>query len=239
MGENLISSNDDYFLEFVPSTQVKIEEGVTNEVIIEKEIPTNEVEVTKNQCNEPLQTTPQTKSRVRWSIANMMVLIEAKRIERETQSSGSATRKALSSTEKWKIIQEYYSSHGVPRTTNQCRDHWEHIQPNYKRIRDYEHNIPFGHDSYSNMTSRERIGKILPTKFVAELYDAMEGTFCRDQSINLGNITIDSSNTSFAFHDNNLPNEDDPLDELETQNMGSYEQSKNGSEKDKQCTGKK
>ncbi|GLJ36896.1 hypothetical protein SUGI_0745840 [Cryptomeria japonica] len=73
------------------------------------------------------------------------------------------------------------------------------------------------------MTSRERIEKKLPTKFVAELYDAVEGTFGRDQSINPGNITIDSSNTSFTFDENNLPNEDDPLDEPETLNMGSYE----------------
>ncbi|GLJ30672.1 hypothetical protein SUGI_0607370 [Cryptomeria japonica] len=85
-----------------------------------------------------------------------------------------------------------------------------------------------------------QVGKGLKKNSYKDFYDAMEGTFGRDRSINLGNITIDSSNTSFAFDENSLPNEDiNPLDELETHNMGSYEQSKNDNEKDKQCTGKK
>ncbi|GLJ17703.1 hypothetical protein SUGI_0308920 [Cryptomeria japonica] len=228
--ENLFSSNDDYYPEFVPSTQVNNEE-----VIAEKVVPTSEVEVTKNQSHVPSQE----KSRVCWSIANTMVLIEAKQTERETQSSGGVMRRALNSTEKWKIIQEYCSAHGVHHTANQCWDRWEHIQPDYKRIRDYEHNIPSGHDSFWNTTSRERIEKKLPTKFIFELYDAMETTFGKDRAINPWNITIDSSDTSLAFDDNNLTNEDEPLNESDTPNMESTDNSKNGSKRDKLRIGKK
>ena len=62
--KNLISSHDDYCLEFIPSTQVNIEEVVIEEVIIEREIPTSEVDVTKIQYHVLSQTTPQTKTRV-------------------------------------------------------------------------------------------------------------------------------------------------------------------------------
>ncbi|GLJ55991.1 hypothetical protein SUGI_1202020 [Cryptomeria japonica] len=125
--ENLFSSNENYYPEFVPSTQVS-----TEEVIAEKVVPTSEVEVTENQSHVPSQG----KSRVLWSFANTMVLIKAKRIERETQSSGGAMRRALNSTEKWKNIQEYCSAHGVHRIATQCRDRWENIQLDYKIIRD-------------------------------------------------------------------------------------------------------
>ena len=67
----------------------------------------------------------------------------------------------------------------------------------------------------------------------------METTFGKDRAINPRNITIDSSDTNYAFTDNTLPNEDEPRNEPRTPNMENTEHSKNGSEKDKQCTGKK
>ncbi|GLJ25545.1 hypothetical protein SUGI_0489220 [Cryptomeria japonica] len=192
MGENLISSNDDYYPEFVLSTQVNNAELVTEEVIIEKEMTTNEVEVTKTQYH----VDPQTKTGVCWSIVDTMVLMEAKRIEKETQSNSGAMRKTLNFTKKSKIIQEYCFSHGVASTKNQCRDRWEHLQPEYKKITNYENNIPLGHDNYWNMTSQERIEKKHLTKFIVGLYDAMENTFGKYHAINPGNVTIDSSDTN-------------------------------------------
>ncbi|GLJ28987.1 hypothetical protein SUGI_0572220 [Cryptomeria japonica] len=83
------------------------------------------------------------------------------------------------------------------------------------------------------MTSRERIEKKIPTKFIFELYDAMETTFGKYRAINPGNITIDSFVTSLAFDDNNLTNEDKPLNESDTPNMESTDNFESGSKRDK------
>ncbi|KAH9314569.1 hypothetical protein KI387_023196 [Taxus chinensis] len=187
-----VYSLDDYnFSEFVQSTQGDNEEVVItsreNSVLKEsyfspkstpqyepasinqEEIGVKQPDVIENQFSDRRQ-----KSRVRWSIADTSILIEAKRIERDTQTNGSAMKKAISSTEKWKIVQNYCSSHGVDRTANQCRDRWEHVLPDFKRIRDYESHIPSGHDSYWNMTTRERIDRKLPANYAKEIFDAME-----------------------------------------------------------------
>lgn len=56
-------------------------------------------------------------------------------------------------------MQDYCSRHGVIQTTNKCQDQWEHILPDYKKVRDYETYIPFGHDSYWKMTNKEELKK--------------------------------------------------------------------------------
>lgn len=45
-------------------------------------------------------------------------------------------KKALTSTEKQKIVCESCFAHGVHRTEKQCQDRWEYLQPDYKQIRD-------------------------------------------------------------------------------------------------------
>ncbi|GLJ31486.1 hypothetical protein SUGI_0631870 [Cryptomeria japonica] len=128
-------------------------------------------------------------------------------------------KKATTSTEKWKIVQEYCSHHGVFRTANQCRDQWEHIFPDFKRIRDYETHIPSGHDSYWNMTSRERVEKRLPPNFPKELMDAMEINFGSDRAIDPGNITIDTSDNNSTSSDRKYySNENVSMDEFDTVN---------------------
>ncbi|GLJ42834.1 hypothetical protein SUGI_0887960 [Cryptomeria japonica] len=60
------------------------------------------------------------------------------------------------------------------------------------------------------MTSRERVEKRLPSNFPKELMDAMETNFGSDRAIDLGNITIDTSN--------NYTSSDVPVDEFDTVN---------------------
>ncbi|GLJ41094.1 hypothetical protein SUGI_0851170 [Cryptomeria japonica] len=80
---------------------------------------------------------PPQKGRTQWSISDTIILIEAKHNEKDTLSNGGPMKKATSSVEKWKIVQEYFSHRRVFRTTNQCRDRWEHVLPDFERIRDY------------------------------------------------------------------------------------------------------
>ncbi|KAH9327964.1 hypothetical protein KI387_000072, partial [Taxus chinensis] len=170
---------------------------------------------------------PPQKGRARWSITDTLVLIAAKHIERETQSNGGAMKKAISSSEKWKIVQKYCVAHGLNRTPNQCRDRWEHIQPDFKKIRDYEANIPSGHDSYWTMTVQERNDKKLPPKYPEEVFHSMEVNFGQDRAINPGNITIDSSDPNHMADEVSTPNENEkyyesqtPKEVAETQSTG-------------------
>ncbi|KAH9289516.1 hypothetical protein KI387_033633 [Taxus chinensis] len=240
LSDNEIQDDDIYFTnssipDFIPSTQehnaevvypptgnifsdgINYPEHSTMDVddsqLPQGDMASKQAEILKHQST----VLPPQKGRTRWSTTDTLVLIEAKRNERDTLFNGGPRSKAISSTEKWKIVQNYCASHGVVRTVNQCRDRWEHLQPDYKRIRDYEKNIPSGHNSYWTMTARERTEKKLPAKFFEELFDAMELNFGHDRGINPGNITIDTSETNHAnYEDSSALNENDPSNESET-----------------------
>eukprot|EP01018_Ginkgo_biloba_P016914 Gb_32376 [translate_table: standard] len=138
------------------------------------------------------------------------------------QSTGGVMKKTLSAMEKWRAVETYCSKNGVIRTPIQCRDRWEHIQPDYKRIRDYENNIPSGHDSYWNMTSGERIAKKLPSNYTKEIFEAMDKSFGYDRAINPGDITIDTSATNYgATEEPFTPVENNPLHESTSPEMPS------------------
>ena len=53
------------------------------------------------------------KGRTRWSISDTIVLIEEKYSEKETLSNSGPMKKARLASEKWKIVEEYCSHHGV------------------------------------------------------------------------------------------------------------------------------
>eukprot|EP01018_Ginkgo_biloba_P041069 Gb_22912 [translate_table: standard] len=111
-------------------------------------------------------------------------------------------RKTKSSSEKWQDISNYCQANALERTATQCEDRWEHIQPDYKNINDYERNIPSGHDSYWQMTSTDRTLKKLPSKYNEDIFQAMENNFGQDRTINPGNLVPSSSATDFgAFED--------------------------------------
>ena len=113
------------------------------------------------------------KGRTLWSVSDTIVLIEAKRNEIEKFYNVWTIEKSTSFIEEWKTAQAYCSRHGVFRTEDECRDRWEHVLEDFKKIRYYEEGIPFGHESYWNMTDKERIEKRLPQNFPNELMDAL------------------------------------------------------------------
>eukprot|EP01018_Ginkgo_biloba_P040996 Gb_13787 [translate_table: standard] len=85
-------------------------------------------------------------NRARWSVAETLILIDAKRREKDLYNTSGVMRKTKSSSEKWQDISIYCQANALERTATQCKDRWEHIQPDYKKINDYERNIPSGHD---------------------------------------------------------------------------------------------
>eukprot|EP01018_Ginkgo_biloba_P007934 Gb_41441 [translate_table: standard] len=141
-------------------------------------------------------------NRARWSVAETLILIDAKRHEKDLYNTSGVMRKTKSSNEKWQDISIYCQANAVERTANQCKDRWEHTQPDYKKINDYERNIPSGHDNYWQMTSVDRTLKKLPSKYNEEIFQAMENNFGQDRTINPRNLVEDSLATDFgAFQD--------------------------------------
>eukprot|EP01018_Ginkgo_biloba_P013434 Gb_40606 [translate_table: standard] len=156
------------------------------------------------------------------------------------QSIGGVMEKTLSAMEKWRDVKKYCSKNGFIRTLIQCRDRWEHIQPDYKRIRDYENNIPSSHYSYWNMTSGERISKKLPSNYIEEIFEAMEKSFGYDRAINPGDITVDTSTTNYgASEEPFTPIENNPLQESTSLEIPSQCPVNSLNKKEKQSTGKK
>eukprot|EP01018_Ginkgo_biloba_P003625 Gb_16326 [translate_table: standard] len=161
-------------------------------------VPQASTNLTKGQGS----SSQQWGNRARWSVAETLILIDAKRREKDLYNTSGVMRKTKSSSEKWQDISNYCQANALEWTATQCKDRWGHIQPDYKKINDYERNIPSGHDSYWQMTSIDRTLKKLPSKYNEDIFQAMENNFGQDRTINPGNLVEDTSTTDFgAFED--------------------------------------
>ena len=78
----------------------------------EERVPCTPFEQPKVQENTPMVSSIE-KGRTQWTISDTIVLIEAKHNEKDTLSNGGPMKKATSANENWKIVEEYYSHHGV------------------------------------------------------------------------------------------------------------------------------
>eukprot|EP01018_Ginkgo_biloba_P038239 Gb_17253 [translate_table: standard] len=175
-------------------------------------------------------------NRARWSVTETLILIDAKRREKDFYNTSGVMRKTKSSSEKWQDISNYCQVNALERTATQCKDRWEHIQPDYENINDYERNIPSGHDSYWQMTSTNRTLKKLPSKYNEDIFQAMENSFGQDRTINPGNLVEDTSTTYFGAFEDQL--------DLASHGIGIPEESNDindniSVEGNKQSTGKK
>ncbi|GLJ24755.1 hypothetical protein SUGI_0473210 [Cryptomeria japonica] len=133
------------------------------------------------------------KGRVRWTISDTLTLINAKQLEKNVHSVDGVVKRTKSALEKWKQISLQCQKSGLRRNGTQCRDRWEHIIPDYKKIRDYERNTPPGHMSFWNMMAKERMDKKLPTNYSKEIYEAIENYFGQNQSGSPADMIIDTS----------------------------------------------
>eukprot|EP01018_Ginkgo_biloba_P015943 Gb_02208 [translate_table: standard] len=201
LNDDIISQQS---LESVPCTLFESEMQSVN--IMHSDFPENQStrvpQASTNLAKGQGSSSQQRVNRARWSIAETLILIDAKHREKDLYNTSGVMRKTKSSSEKWQNISIYCQANALERTATQCKDRCEHIQPDYKKINDYERNIPSGHDSYWQMTYVDRTLKKLPSKYNEDIFEAMENNFGQDRTINPGNLVEDTSTTDFgAFED--------------------------------------
>ncbi|KNA18465.1 hypothetical protein SOVF_070530 [Spinacia oleracea] len=125
-----------------------------------------------------------------WTMEETMILIEAKKKDDERRklhrskqsitsistsisSSSSSSSKPITEL-RWKWVEEYCWGKGCFRSQNQCNDKWDNLMRDYKKVRDYQKNLPADHlKSYWNMDKLERKDKGLPTNMLPQIYQAL------------------------------------------------------------------
>ncbi|KAJ0082107.1 hypothetical protein Patl1_11811 [Pistacia atlantica] len=118
-----------------------------------------------------------------WSVAETMVLIEAKQMDDERRmkrSSGSEGRSNKPAELRWKWVEDYCWRKGCLRSQNQCNDKWDNLMRDYKKVAesqkgDGEPQQQQKHlqKSYWKMEKNERKEKNLPSNMLFQIYEAL------------------------------------------------------------------
>lgn len=136
------------------------------------------------------------KSRVNWIERELLVLQAARREDMQRYAlGGTKAKKQKTGDQRWKAITEACMNAGVERTAAQCKDKWESLHAEWKRIYDYENDVPPVVASYWILTNKQRKAQRLPTSFFTSVYDSM-ATWCAGQSIAVDSedLLIDTAN---------------------------------------------
>ncbi|KAH9326338.1 hypothetical protein KI387_006516 [Taxus chinensis] len=100
----------------IPTTGIHLEH-INDSPLHHDKMSTKEPHSQGNQPSVP----PAQKGKARWSIAETVVLIEAKRIERDTQLNSGTMKRTITSNEKWRIVEDYCCTHGLLCTASRER----------------------------------------------------------------------------------------------------------------------
>ncbi|CAM6104384.1 unnamed protein product [Calypogeia fissa] len=137
------------------------------------------------------------KSRVNWVERELLVLQAARREDMQRYAlGGSKAKKQKTGDQRWKAITEACLSAGVERTAAQCKDKWESLHAEWKRIYDYENDIPPMSESYWNLTNKQRKTQRLPTSFFNSVYHSMAAWCGQSIAVDSEDILIEDAHAS-------------------------------------------
>eukprot|EP00250_Pteridium_aquilinum_P000782 c10949_g1_i1 orf=1007-2272(-) len=140
----------------------------------------------------PVKAAP--RSRCHWSHGEVMALFDAKKAEADRFDVEMPGKKIKYSSERWDEVAAFVKTKGCTKLASQCKDKWEKIWPAFRKIFDWEKQIPVGKASFWTMLGDEREQEGFPRGFDKELYDAMASRFGFIKPIDLASIVVDSSN---------------------------------------------
>ncbi|CAM6118501.1 unnamed protein product [Calypogeia fissa] len=118
----------------------------------------------------------------RWATRELLVLIAAKRYQAEQSTLDPSRERMRTAEARWKEVEDICRKDGVNKKWEQCKKRWERLFTDFKKVYDYQKQIPAGHDGYFEMTRKERKDKRLPSLFADEWYQAMEAWVPRNKS---------------------------------------------------------
>ncbi|KAH7415221.1 hypothetical protein KP509_14G033200 [Ceratopteris richardii] len=140
----------------------------------------------------PVKAAP--RSRCHWSHGEVMALFDAKKAEADRFDVEMPGKKIKYSAERWDEVAAFVKARGCTKQASQCKDKWEKIWPAFRKIFDWEKQIPPGKSSFWTMPGDEREREGFPRGFDKELYDVMAARFGYIRPIDLASIVVDSSN---------------------------------------------
>lgn len=143
---------------------------------------------------EGVPVKPAPRSRCHWSHGEVMALFDAKKAEADRFDVEMPGKKIKYSSERWDEVAAFVKTRGCTKLASQCKDKWEKIWPAFRKIFDWEKQIPVGKASFWTMLGDEREQEGFPRGFDKELYDAMAARFGYIRPIDLASIVVDSSN---------------------------------------------
>lgn len=141
----------------------------------------------------------------RWATRELLVLIAAKRFQAEQSSLDPSRERMRTAEARWKEVEDICRKDGVSKKWEQCKKRWERLFTDFKKVYDYQKQIPVGQDGYFEMTRKERKERRLPSLFAEDWYQAMETWVPRNKSVHpdpqqvVDSTTIEESITKPLF----------------------------------------
>ncbi|KAG0612053.1 hypothetical protein M758_7G186700 [Ceratodon purpureus] len=123
-----------------------------------------------------------------WTAAEILVLQAARREDFDRVRRGNLKERHKSAQERWKWIEDYGWSQGVHKSAQQCQDKWELLVSEFKKVNDYEKNVPGGQKSYWDMSKEERKKTAMPPNFYKEVYNALAEWYSKGRPADPGEL---------------------------------------------------
>ncbi|XP_022847715.1 trihelix transcription factor ASR3-like [Olea europaea var. sylvestris] len=118
-----------------------------------------------------------------WTVAETMVLIEAKKMDDERRlmirHGGESSSSGKPGELRWKRVEDYCWKNGCLRSHNQCNDKWDNLMRDFKKVREYQRRVAVaggdggGEKSYWKIDKNERKEHSLPSNMLPQIFDAL------------------------------------------------------------------
>jgi hypothetical protein len=121
----------------------------------------------------------------RWTEHETLVLIEGKAsIDAAIKEDGGARAKHTTAIVRWDKVEDHCFANGDERSGSSCKDKWENVLGEVKKVRDYEKRIPSGRDSYWSMDANAKREAALPPNVSKAVFDQIVDALGNNASMN-------------------------------------------------------
>lgn len=123
-----------------------------------------------------------------WTLEECMVLQAAKQDDFERQ----AKEKNRKAADRWQAVEDFCFRQNVCRSGQQCKDRWEKMSVDFKKIHNYQRHVTDDTANYWTLTGEEKKSKRLPLTFWQDVFVAMSKWFTKDRNGGSETIAHDS-----------------------------------------------